>query len=194
METEKITLHKKYDDEEFIDFYNPEHYPWIPRGKYKVSNYGRVFSFTDECTYHKSKNGGYFIRVAGQGKNTSMMRAKMILIAFKGFDAEKTKAHHIDGDVYNDKLDNLQWATEQEISQFRMRKPEHYSRVSEMGKSNKGRKINSKRNQKLTLDEVKWIKYAIKKGHSDEYILKSINYKIKSLSSIKYGYSWKKVE
>ncbi|MCS7004625.1 MAG: hypothetical protein NZM38_04795 [Cytophagales bacterium] len=193
METEK-SIQKLYEDEEFVEFYDPENYPWIPKGKYKVSNYGRVFSFNQECTYHQSKNGGYFIRIAGNGKNTSMMRAKMVLIAFKGVHPAKTKAHHLDGDVFNDKISNLEWATEKEISQFRMQNPVHYQRVSQMGKANKGRKIVSKRNQKLTEEEVKWIKYAIKKGHSDEYILKNLNYKIKSLNSIKYGYSWKKIE
>jgi hypothetical protein len=180
-------------DEEFREFYD-EHYDWIPKGKYLVSNKGRVFTKGTECSYHKSKNGGYFIRVSGNGNNTSMMRAKMVLIAFYGWKDAGVKAHHKDGNVYNDELTNLTWATEKEISSFRMQKQENYERVSRMGRANKGRPIVSKRNRKLTEKEVVWIKYAINKGHSDEYILKAIGHKVKSLNGIRYGYSWKNVE
>jgi len=179
------------------EFVHPE-WEWLSPKKYIVKSTGEVYAYGKECKYHKMANGGYFIRVSSKGTNRSVTRAVMVLIAYKGVaPSKKHKAHHINGDPTDDRLDNLKWATEKEISQFRMKKQENFERVSEMGRANKGKvfKGNSKRNSKLTKEEVKWIKYALAKGHPEEYILKCVGNKISKagLNGIKYGHTWKEV-
>lgn len=172
---------------------------WVPEGKYSVKPDGTVLANGKECNYHKMSNGGYFVRMSGKGVNKSVTRAYIILVTFKGLPpSDAHKAHHRDGKVTNDHVENLIWATEKEISHFRMLKLENFERVSKMGKANKGKKFmgQSRRNSKLSEAEVMWIKYAIEKGHPEDYILQSVGNKItkSGLNGIKYGYTWKHVK
>ncbi len=179
------------------EFVYPD-WEWLPDGKYTVKDTGEVFAYGRECKYHKMANGGYFVRLSGNGNNRSVTRAAMVLTVFHGnAPSNKHKAHHINGDVTDDRVNNLRWATEKEISHFRMQKKENFERVSQMGKANRGKSFNgkSRRNSKLSKEEVLWIKYALQKGHAEDYILQCVGNKITraGLNGIKYGYTWKNV-
>lgn len=160
----------------------------LPKGKYMVSPEGKVFVKGKECKYHKMAKGGYFVRLSGKGVDTSMTRAKIVLMTFKGLPpSSKHKAHHRDGDVFNDHVDNLAWATEKEISKFRMQNPDNYKRIQALGRSNKGKPRKGRGNTRLSTAERDYVVHALSKGLPEEKILMAIGNKIKTLNHIKYA-------
>lgn len=164
----------------------------IPEGKYTADENGDVFVNGKICKYHKSKNGGYFIRVCGKGVDTSLTKAFIVLTAFQGEGEPGEKAHHINGDPLDDKPSNLKWATEKEISRFRMSKPENFKRVQAMGRSHKGKKLEIGRNQKLTKTQIKDIYYLLEDECTNDEIAKILDLPIKENSINNYRYKYYK--
>jgi len=160
-------------------FKHPE-YKWIPEGKYAVTAEGQVYHRGKEVKYHQDKSGIVFIRISGENRDTSMTRAYMTLCTHKSFPpAPGYKAHHIDGNLSNDNISNLDWRTSKEISMMQMQNKANFDRVSRMGKAN----------AKLTAKEREFAEKLIQKGEHVDKIAEKLNHKVKAstLNNIKYA-------
>jgi hypothetical protein len=107
--------------------------------RYLVSTTGRVFNKVTgkELKYHPMPNGGVFVRICG-GKCIvrSISVAKMVLLTYRTSLYKKNKiAIHSDGDVTNDRNDNLFWGTRAEQAEVAMKKKSNFDRVSTMCKN-----------------------------------------------------------
>ena len=104
-------------------------------GTYQVSNYGRIKSLDRQVwngksyytkygqiqTLQDNGNGRLYkqLKVNGKGKNYYVSRA--VMLAFVGERPEGYHICHIDGNIKNNRLDNLRYdsPTENNIDQFR---------------------------------------------------------------------------
>ncbi len=161
-------------------FAHPE-YPWVPEDKYWISETGEVFKKTKKgmapVTPHLMSNGGYMHRICGKGHNRSVTRATLVMLTY-GESRPSTghKVHHKDGNPLNDAPENLQWRTEKEISQIRMKNPENLRRVQRMGTAN--RTLDPKKRRRLSAEERQYVRHALRTYVPDEQILEKLQHKI----------------
>lgn len=84
---------------------------------YLVSNYGRVYSIrNDRLLKPNIHTGGYFdVRLKrNNGGFQHVILSRLIATMFVPNPENKPVVHHIDGDVKNNKADNLMWVTAEE--------------------------------------------------------------------------------
>lgn len=95
-------------------------------GRYQVSNLGRVMTLGTGQTHKEKKilrtstsHGRYLIvALTKDGKTKSHTVHRLVAMAFiPNEDETKTQLDHIDGDSFNNKVDNLRWCTGKENCQ-----------------------------------------------------------------------------
>jgi len=125
---------------------------------YSVSNFGEVMSLKNNRILNKIKDKGYrFVCLRKNGYTKNLRIHRLVALNFIKNPSKKRCVNHIDSDILNNKLENLEWVTHKENTQ-------HSLKAGRMGK--KGINIgvlNS--NSKLNNDKVSDIrhKYSTKK-------------------------------
>lgn len=107
---------------------------WVPvanyEGIYDVSSLGKIRTAkgkTTKTNYHgerkwkqrtlkqkTDKNGYKRVSLWKDGKETTELVHRLVLISFLGINKEKIYVNHIDGNPSNNYLTNLEWCTSQE--------------------------------------------------------------------------------
>jgi hypothetical protein len=135
-----------------------------PRQKrYAISNYGRLISFTERMEEGKLCKGSiaggyrffrYKVRIDDKIKNKHFFISKLVAINFlPKISEEHVHVLHIDRNRLNDFVDNLKWATKEEMLAFQKDNPikkAAWARVKE--------ELKYKRTGKLTIPQVMFIK------------------------------------
>lgn len=81
-------------------------------GLYKVSNYGEAFSYLSNRKIGTPAPNGYpRVGLYKNGKLSRKFIHVLVLEAFKGKRPKGLVCNHIDEDITNNKLDNLEWVT-----------------------------------------------------------------------------------
>jgi len=84
------------------------------KGAFQVSNMGRVKFFKRAPSYGTKSNDGYFVaNICINGKLRYKRIHRLVIGAFLEF-REEFMVNHIDGDKTNNRLDNLEYVTQQE--------------------------------------------------------------------------------
>lgn len=100
---------------------------WKPikgyEGLYDVSDEGDVYShFYKVCLKLKLNNNGYYtVRLSLSGKEKNIPLHRLIALHFIPNPENKPQINHIDGNKLNNKLENLEWCTNQENSRHARR-------------------------------------------------------------------------
>ena len=111
-------MNEVWKDIYFIDFRNGKVYDY--RGKYQVSNLGRVKSLCNhpnakEFIGHKNEKRGYVeftIRdIYGEEKHWKVHQLVAFMFLEIPDDIAKNQINHIDENGYNNCVDNLEWCT-----------------------------------------------------------------------------------
>lgn len=149
------------------------------KGRYQVSNYGRVRSFLISGTNKKlrdkplaispivNKSRGNYLRVDlcdGSGKHKRFSVHTLVLTTFKGDCPLGYEAAHLDGFPHNNKLSNLIWATKSENQNHRKRHGVGYGPAGE-----------SNGQAKLKANDVRMIRKLYKTGLSQSEIANRFN-------------------
>lgn len=102
--------------------------------KYAISNYGRLFSYTDDVLQGNELFGGmaegfkifkYGIRVDGKRKTISLQYSRMVATYFIENENPENKKFviHLDHNKLNDHVSNLRWATQKEVTEHNKKNP-----------------------------------------------------------------------
>ena len=90
-------------------------------GKYQVSNYGNVRSFSrwkngGLLKFGKTKTGYYFVNLVKNGrKDVKDFRVhRLVAIAFLDNPKNLPEVNHIDGNKLNNHVDNLEWVSRED--------------------------------------------------------------------------------
>lgn len=90
-------------------------------GLYQVSNFGRVKSFkhkTPRILKAKAHTGGYLrVELYGNGQADGRFIHRLVAQTFIPNPENKPTVNHIDGDKTNNRIENLEWATQHENNQ-----------------------------------------------------------------------------
>lgn len=95
--------------------------PLIGYTGYEVSNLGRVRNYCKRYDSYNllsqqpnSRNGRMYVSLpADNGKRKNLMVARLVAITFcEGHTEEKNTVNHIDGNVQNNRADNLEWLSQ----------------------------------------------------------------------------------
>ena len=84
---------------------------------YLVSNYGRVYSIRNDRVLKPNIHTGGYLDVRLKQKYGGFKRvilSRLIATMFVPNPENKPIVHHIDGDIKNNKADNLMWVTAEE--------------------------------------------------------------------------------
>lgn len=89
-------------------------------GLYKVSNFGNVYSVrSDKQLKHSKNRGGYlFVVLCTDGKPKQFKVHRLVAISFLTNPDNKPQVNHIDEDKTNNRLDNLEWVTAKENTNY----------------------------------------------------------------------------
>lgn len=158
--------------------------------KYEVSNLGRVRRIeTSKCRRY----GGGTLRKpyaakgcavltlymdADDGSRRNIGVNRLVLLAFAG--APPSPGHHAahwDGDRFNNRLDNLRWATRSENEGDKVRH----------GRSNRGERQHM---AKLTADDVRQIRRSLSEGKSQQSVATAFGVSRGAVQGIRRGQSW----
>jgi len=89
-------------------------------GLYKVSNFGNVYSVrSDKQLKHSKNRGGYlFVVLCTDSKPKQFKVHRLVAISFLTNPDNKLQVNHIDEDKTNNRLDNLEWVTAKENTNY----------------------------------------------------------------------------
>lgn len=90
---------------------------WLSPNKYYVSNYGNLYNSNGIKMSTSYQNSGYSVVTLrdNKGKTHQLLIHKLVLQTFRPIcDNSNMVCMHIDGNIRNNKLDNLKWAPIQE--------------------------------------------------------------------------------
>jgi hypothetical protein len=98
---------------------------WLPivgyEGLYEVSDQGRVRRVRDGRLHHFGRSKGYFNVTLTKDKQLRTFTVhRLMAIAFHGIQHGKV-IRHMDGNMYNNTIDNLAWGTAQDNADDRER-------------------------------------------------------------------------
>lgn len=106
--------------------YNPAiHGKWVPgyENKYSATQEGKVWSFMRSEPHQMTGAGKYefvYFYNSDSSKRVRMQIHRAVLMAFKGVPAEGYQGMHLDGNIKNNRLDNLAWGSSKENQSHRM--------------------------------------------------------------------------
>lgn len=111
-------------DYDIEDISGEEWLPVLGYTKYYVSNIGRVKRKSDRYgTFFLIKSeenvltGRVYVNLQENGKKKNLSLPRIVAHAFvEGWSEEKNTVNHIDGDIHNNKAENLEWARQDENS------------------------------------------------------------------------------
>jgi hypothetical protein len=83
-------------------------------GLYKASNTGKIKSIKKIKKQYISNNGYWCVRLSKKGKTKLYLTHRLIIGSFIENYSNKRTVNHKDGNKLNNKLDNLEWATDRE--------------------------------------------------------------------------------
>lgn len=95
---------------------------WMPipgyEGAYSASNFGNIAShkfgrFRTLKPFRTGKRGDLKVDFCGHPRKTFYV-ARLVLIAFEGIDPERPEANHKNGNVFDNRIENLEWVTSSE--------------------------------------------------------------------------------
>lgn len=88
-------------------------------GLYKVSNFGNVYSVRSDKQLKQGNNRGYlFVVLCTDGKQKLFKVHRLVAISFLTNTDNKPQVNHIDEDKTNNRLDNLEWVTAKENTNY----------------------------------------------------------------------------
>lgn len=89
-------------------------------GYYQVSNFGNVYSVrSDKQLKHSKNRGGYlFVVLCTDSKPKQFKVHRLVAISFLTNPDNKPQVNHIDEDKTNNRLDNLEWVTAKENTNY----------------------------------------------------------------------------
>lgn len=95
-------------------------------GQYQVSNFGRVKSLERKGTYnrimkpHKCKNGYLYVCLSKDNKYKTFLLHRLVALAFipNNNPTKKTQINHKDENKENNKVENLEWVTPKENTNY----------------------------------------------------------------------------
>lgn len=108
------------------DKYRPEiHGQWVPgyESKYSATSEGDIWSFMRRKPHQMTGSGKYkflYFYKSDKSKRVRVQVHRAVLMAFKGIPAEGYQAMHLDGNIKNNKLDNLAWGSAKENQSHRV--------------------------------------------------------------------------
>lgn len=131
--------------------------------RYAISNHGQLRSFTDsiangqllKCsTVEGYKNFHYKVSKNGTVTEKRLFIHKLVATVFLPDNSDKqTFVLHLDYDKSNNRLDNLQWATQKEMIEHREKNPSvirgHVRATERIRQSGKGHKLTATKVQFL---------------------------------------------
>ncbi|MCK5781013.1 MAG: HNH endonuclease [Flavobacteriales bacterium] len=156
--------------------------------RYKISNYGRVISYTSNTTDGKLMNptviAGYdLLRITYKMKKTSKYIHKLVARHFLPEKREDQKfVIHLDFDKTNNKYSNLSWASKSEMEAHQRLNPA-YAKINRKGII---------RNAKLNETEVIRLKKFLKRNPNTrlKVIAKQFGITHTQLNRIRSGENW----
>lgn len=158
-----------------------ERWRWVVgyEGLYLVSDLGRVFSIPRETTSGGLvtpvvRNGYQIVCLSRHGETVKRQVHRIELEAFIGLPKDGYQANHIDGNRSNNRLDNLEWVTQQENI-------EHELYV--LG--------NIYPRQKLTQEDVRAIRTSLK---SNRELAQEYGVSYSTIQNARTGKSYRKVK
>jgi hypothetical protein len=101
---------------------------------YAISNFGRLVSYTDDVLQGKELNGGmaegfrvfsFYVRVNGKKKSITNQFSRLVAKYFIENDDQANKKFviHLDHNKLNDRVENLKWATQKEVTEHNKSNP-----------------------------------------------------------------------
>lgn len=116
----------------------PEIWKPIPgyEKQYAASSRGRIRNakgLIKKQRLHRSAGGWMYRKVDlyKNNKRKTFRVQRLILMTFKGLPPKKIVARHMDGDTFNNAIENLEWGTQTEnLLDFINRREEEWNRVS----------------------------------------------------------------
>lgn len=164
----------------------PIKYSKIKENLYSIEKDGRVYSHTAKKYMKTSFDKDGYITVNlrnNQNGYSHFAIHRLLMIAYKPIlNMENMTVDHIDGNKYNNILENLQWVTASENT--------HLAHITGLNKSHG----ESHGRAKITEQEARKIIELLELGYSYDEILKEIpnnNLTKKIISKIKYNETWK---
>lgn len=154
-------------------------------GLYKVSNFGNVYSVrSDKRLKHSKNRGGYlFVVLCTDGKQKQFKVHRLVAISFLTNPDNKPQVNHIDEDKTNNRLDNLEWVTAKENTNYG-------SRNKKAAKSNsKNIKVIYQDNTYEYWDSATVFAQEYGNGADKRYISAVLKGKIKSHLGLRFEYA-----
>jgi hypothetical protein len=155
-------------------------------GKYLISNYGRIKSFfynKTEGQILKSYSLKGFLIVGLRNVPFSRYIHKLVAYTWIGPPKDgQTNVIHLDGNIRNNYVNNLQWATKEEV----------YQRNSVL-MTNRSKLLTKKeliKTSKLKENDVKHIKTMLNRGVTQNVIAKLFKVSEMQITRIKRGENW----
>lgn len=124
-------------------------------GKYKVSSYGNVKNVRNNKILKFNKSPFYYqVALSVDGARKCIKIHRLVASAFIKNEHNKPEVNHIDGNRYNNRVENLEWVTAKENS--------IHSYVNGLGKKPPTKYGEDCKSSKLKINQVKEIrnKYA----------------------------------
>lgn len=116
-------------------------------GKYKISNYGRVYSIERNGTkghllkLRISISGYVMVALTTNKKPKPLFVHKLVLQHFKPNPLNKKEGNHIDGNKLNNHIDNLEWCTRKENMQHAVSSGLMHPKIYEIAQIKNGKII-----------------------------------------------------
>jgi hypothetical protein len=149
---------------------------------YVVYNDGTIFSLKSKInmSLQKDTNGRLMVKLCN-GKDDTKLHSISRLVAkhFIPNPVNKPEVNHIDGNVENNRIENLEWVNPKENIQHK---------IHQLGKDHRGSKNGM---AKLKLEQVEKVKELYNSGYKQKEIGKMFNISQGKISDIINGKSYK---